>query len=166
MRSSPSVDTLIVASASFSSGEPIPDRYSAYHENVAPALAWSSGPEETRSFAVICDDPDAPREEPFVHWLMANIPPDVDAIPEGLDKTETPSELMGGIQGTGTKHELGYFGPRPPAEHGVHHYHFRVYALAHTLNLHPGFSREALDEAMEGLILAQGEIVGTYERKE
>lgn len=97
---------------------------------------------------------------------MANIPPEVDAIPEGLEKIESPSELLGGIQGAGTKRELGYYGPRPPAGHGVHHYHFRVFALAHTLSLHAGFSRAALEEAMEGLILAQGEIVGTYERKE
>ncbi len=150
--------TLTVTSEAFEAEGAIPARYTGEGEDVPPPLAWSSAPAATKSFALICDDPDAPREEPWVHWVLYAIPAGTNALPEGGGGI--------GVEGANSwPDRTGYNGPLPPRGHGVHHYHFKVYALDAAPDPGPGASKQALLDAMEGHVLATGELVGTYERK-
>lgn len=150
--------------------------------NVRPAIIWSGAPQGTQSYAIVVVDTDVParfetanqpgRTLPagmarrnFYHWLQADIPVGTTRIPEG-----PAGQVRPGIGGRndyasgGIDHGLGYDGPCPPwNDERLHHYHFRVYALdVPSLGLVPGFSGEELERAMQGHILAQGEVVGTY----
>lgn len=154
-------------SPAFGDGEPIPKKYTGDGEDLSPPLNWSDLPEGTKQLALICDDPDAPTEQPWVHWVLYHIPPDVTSLPEGIPPTERLDRPQGAMQGKNSWPEgqtIGYRGPAPPAGHGTHHYHFRLYALDAELDLEPGISKARLLKAIEGHILAQGELVGTYER--
>ena len=147
-----------VTSSAFEDNSPIPKKhaYKGEGENTSPPISWSGAPDGTKEIALICDDPDAPRDEPWVHWVLANIPGDFRGIPEGSDGGSTPGKNDFGEQGWG--------GPMPPKGHGVHHYHFKVYALDAELEVEPGVTKARLLEAMKGHVLAQGELIGTYER--
>lgn len=152
---------IIVRSAAFAPGAAIPQRYSQDGENVSPPLTWDGLPPETRAVALIMDDPDAPRADPFVHWVAYGLPAD-RSLPEGVP---TGSRGEGGLlQGPNTYGHPGYDGPKPPPGHGVHHYHFKLYALDETLDLALGLDKEGLLRAIRGHVLAEGELVGTYER--
>lgn len=145
---------LSVASESFQHGDPIPDRHSRDGENLSPALTWSGLPALTESIAVICDDPDAPSGT-FVHWVGWGIELEEDGLGEG---EPAPKEGRNGFGNT------GYDGPAPPPGHGAHRYFFRVFALDTEPELAPGASKEELEAAIEGHVLASGEHMGTYER--
>lgn len=158
---------LNLRSTSFADGQPIPAKHSGDGEDVSPPLAWEAGPSPTKEFALICDDPDAPTEEPWVHWVMYKIPPDITSLPEGLPNSEILSEPQGVLQGKNSFTSgatIGYRGPAPPKGHGKHHYHFKLYALDTKLDLDPGATKKDLVAAMGGYIVAEGELVGTYER--
>ena len=142
---------LKVTSAAFKQGEFIPSKYTCDGKNINPELSIEKIPAGTISLALIMDDPDAPRGT-FDHWIMWNIPV-VNNIAEG----SAP-----GVQGKNGKEENEYTGPCPPE--GIHHYHFRVYALDTKLDLPPGSDKQALLKAIDGHILATGEIVGLYKR--
>ncbi len=146
-----------VTSAAFGAGKAIPKKFTGEGENVSPELSWSGAPAGTREFALICDDPDAPMAQPFVHWVLYNISASVTSLQEAVSGV--------GAQGINGRSKPGYTGPMPPPGHGVHHYHFKVYALDQALGLKPGLTKPELLKAMEGHILAQGELIGTYERK-
>ncbi len=154
-------------SDSFQPLRPIPRIFSAEEgaENLSPTLSWSGVPAAARSIAIICEDPDAPQAKPFVHWMIWNIPADITMLPQGLSKAPSLTYPAGAIQGENSNDEYGYSGPVPPVGHGVHHYHFQLFALDGMLDLGPGTTREVLVEAMKGRVLAQGEVVGTYERR-
>jgi Raf kinase inhibitor-like YbhB/YbcL family protein len=145
-------NSMQVQSASFQEGQPIPEKYSNYADNLSPALSWSGQPAGTQSMALIVDDPDAPGGSPFVHWVVFNIPPNAK-----FEEGKVPAGAVQGMSGAGN---LGYFGPRPPS--GTHHYHFRVFALDSMLDLKSGASRQDLEGAMRERVLAQGELIGTY----
>jgi Raf kinase inhibitor-like YbhB/YbcL family protein len=149
--------TLQVTSPSFAHEGAIPLEFTCDGADVSPALSWTAGPEGTQSYALIMDDPDAPRGT-WVHWVAWNIPRPslVDAIPaqEALDD--------GTMQGMNSWPKCGYGGPCPPS--GTHRYYFKVYALDATLDLPPSTNKEALLKAMEGHVLAEGELMGTYQR--
>jgi Raf kinase inhibitor-like YbhB/YbcL family protein len=138
-------------------------RYSAYGENLSPELNWSRGPEGTKSYAVIVEDPDAPKPMPVVHWLLFNIPADVTHLREGVPGAPALTFPKDARQGTNTRGATGYFGPRPP-DSDPHHYHFQVFALDTKLDLKPGPARKELLDAMKGHVLAQGEIVGVFQK--
>jgi Raf kinase inhibitor-like YbhB/YbcL family protein len=110
------------------------------------------------------DDPDAPRPEPWVHWVLYKLPPTLSGLPEALSKTPTLSDPAGALQGNNSWSRVGYGGPMPPPGHGVHHYHFKLYALDAALNVAPGLDKQQLLAAMKGHILAEGELIGTYQR--
>jgi hypothetical protein len=147
---------LAVTSSSFKAGKSIPKKYTGEGENISPQLAWTGAPAGTREFALICDDPDAPRPQPFVHWVLYGIPSNVTSLAEAVSGVGTD-----GLNGRG---KPGYTGPMPPPGSGVHHYHFKVYALDQALSLKPGLGKDELLKGMEGHIIAQGELMGTYER--
>ncbi len=158
--------TIIVQSDALANGEPIPRRFTGDGENVSPPLRWSGAPAETRGYALICDDPDAPRDQPFVHWVLYALPPAVTSLPEGIEPGARPAAPAGAVQGKNDFGKTGYGGPAPPRGHGVHHYHFKVYALDQLFHdLEPGLGKAGLLEAIGGHVLAQGELVGTYERR-
>jgi len=137
----------------------IPQAQSNYGANRSPPLAWTpvAG---ARSYAIILDDPDASDPQPFLHWLIWNIPGNVTALPQGLPAVARLADPPGAIQGRNGRDEIGYFGPRPPS--GVHHYHFHIFALDAPLWVAPGADRAALSAAMNGHVLAAGELVATF----
>jgi Raf kinase inhibitor-like YbhB/YbcL family protein len=114
---------------------------------------------------VIVEDPDAGKEKPVTHWLLFNIPSNVTSLREGLPDgaaLDDPKDAMQGINAHGT---TGYFGPRPHAGESEHHYHFQVFALDTTLDLEPTVTkRKELLEAMQGHVLAQGTLVGVFQK--
>jgi Raf kinase inhibitor-like YbhB/YbcL family protein len=146
---------LQISSTAFSDGQTIPQRHTCDADNVSPPLSWSGGPEETRSLALVVDDPDAPSGT-FVHWLAWGL----DPASEGLEEGQSPPS-----EGTNGFGEPGYGGPCPPPGHGTHRYFHRLYALSSELDLPQGASRQELDAALEGKVLETAELVGTYERK-
>lgn len=146
-----------VSSPAFEPGGAIPRKHTGEGQNVSPALTWTGLPEGTREIALICDDPDAPTPRPFVHWVVYKIPADREGLPEG--------GTQGALEGENDFGGTGYGGPMPPRGHGVHHYHFTVYALDSELEAGAGLTKDQLLEAMEGHVLDEGELVGTYERR-
>ena len=158
---------LSIASKNFGPNERIPQvhAYPPEGENVSPQLSWSGVPEQTKELALVVDDPDAPREEPWVHWLLYRIPPTVTEIPQGAsgDKRQL-TEPRNPVQGINDFDDLGWGGPLPPEGHGTHHYHFKLYALDRELDVGPGAAKADLLDAMEGHVLAETELVGTYSR--
>jgi hypothetical protein len=136
-------------------------RHTAYGNNVSPPLRWTPV-EGAGAYALILEDPDAPMEKPFVHWLIWNIPGDVTWLPEGIPNNERPVTPQGAVQAKNDNGSFGYFGPRPPAGTGLHHYHFQIFALDGPLTLHSDADIRALVDAMKGRVLADGELVGTY----
>jgi len=136
-------------------------RHSAYGANLSPPLRWTpvAG---AGAYAIILEDPDAPMEKPFVHWLIWNIPGSLASLPEGLPNNSHPVTPQGAVQGRNDNGSYGYFGPRPPSGTGVHHYHIQIFALDGPLTLHADADIRALVDAMKGRVLADGELVGAY----
>ena len=151
---------LHLESTSFGPDGRIPIQHTSDGENVSPALLWDRPPKEARALALLCADPDAPGPEPFVHWLIA----DIDPAHSGTLLSQGTRWIPGAVFGRNSFGRLGYGGPKPPPGHGVHHYHFRLYALDVPLGLAEGFSKDDLVRAMSGHVLAAGELVGTYSR--
>jgi Raf kinase inhibitor-like YbhB/YbcL family protein len=157
--------SITIRSQAFSEGGPIPTRHTEDGANLSPPLTWSAPPKGTAELALIVDDPDAPTEDPWVHWVVYKIPAAAPSLPEGFHETTIPPGAPEGlVQGMNTWPTKGYRGPAPPKGHGVHHYHFKIFALDQALDLKPGLDKHALQEAMSGHILARGELVGTYKR--
>lgn len=156
--------TITIVSPAFDDGGPIPPRHTGDGEDVSPALAWSGISPETQELALVVDDPDAPRSEPWVHWLVYAIPTDVTGLAEGAGSRGGGALPPGAQQGMNDFGAIGYGGPAPPRGHGVHRYRFTLYALDVRLEAPDGLDKPALLAAMEGHILAQGELMGTYER--
>lgn len=155
-----------LTSRAFAQNERIPDKYTGLGEDLSPPLQWTEPPEGTKSLALICDDPDAPTEEPWVHWVIYDLPPALTGLPEGVCREPILTEPVAAKQGknswpTGTA--IGYQGPEPPKGHGVHRYYFRLYALDCRLELEPGLTKTAILAAMQDHILAKAELLGTYE---
>jgi Raf kinase inhibitor-like YbhB/YbcL family protein len=148
-------------SANFRDGEPIPREHSRDGADAHPALAWSDAPEGTESFALVCDDPDAPRGR-WLHWILFDIPASVSSLTPGVAKAAR--HAAGGAHGKNDFGELGWGGPAPPRGHGVHHYEFRLYALDAKLGLPAGAGRGELETAMKGHVLAEAKLTGTYRR--
>ena len=173
----PKEEEMALTSSAFVHGEPIPTKYTGEGEDVSPPLAWDAlatwtfpPPEDrpspddraaaldnAKEFALICDDPDAPTPEPWIHWVLYKIPGIARALAEG--------DNGGGVDGLNGWGETGYRGPMPPPGHGVHRYFFKLYALDEVLTLGPGASKTDLLAAMEGHVIAHAELLGTYERK-
>ena len=151
--------TLSITSTAFAQGQPIPATYSCDGKSVSPPLSWSGAPAGTQSFALIMDDPDAPLGT-FVHWVIYNIPASAGGLPEAFSKdARLPDGTLQGSNGAG---RVGYTGPCPPG--GTHRYFFKLYALDTTLEI-SGASKDQLLQAMQGHVLAQGELMGTFTRK-
>jgi len=145
--------------AAFPEGGAIPKLHTCEGADVSPSLEWSGQPADTRSFALIVDDPDAPGGD-WNHWLLFDLPASVQALPQGYKP---------GAPGTSGKNDFGhpgYGGPCPPRGHGPHRYFFKLYALGvPSLGLKAGAKRAEIDRAMRGHILAETQYMGRYERR-
>ena len=148
-----------ITSSAFTKGGMIPSRYTCDGADFSPPLKWDAVPEATRSIALICDDPDAPMGT-FVHWVLFNLPPGTRELAENFPEEETLPD--GARQGISDFGKTGYGGPCPPG--GTHRYYFKIYALDTKLEIAPVADKPALLKAMEGHILAEGELLGTYAR--
>ncbi len=160
--------TLSITSPAFTQGHPIPKKYSGEGEDISPPLSWSGVPENAKELALICDDPDAPSPQPWVHWVIYKIPADAKGLPEAIPRRPQLQEPAGAVQGKNSwpsGDTLGYRGPMPPPGHGVHHYYFRLYAVDRQLDQPPGLSKNALLESIRGHVLAEGVLMGTYQRR-
>jgi Raf kinase inhibitor-like YbhB/YbcL family protein len=149
-----------LSSPAFTHGSLIPVQHTCDGDDLSPPLSWSGAPVEHRSLALICDDPDAPRGT-WVHWVLYNLPAEAVELSPGIPTA--PKLPSGACQGRNDSGEIGFKGPCPPAGK-PHRYYFRLYALDILLTLPYGVSRGELDEAMEGHILGQGTLMGTYQR--
>jgi Raf kinase inhibitor-like YbhB/YbcL family protein len=149
-----------VASSAFQAGGTIPKEYTGDGADQSPPLRWSEPPSGTKSLALICDDPDAPRGA-WVHWVIFNLPAEARELGAGVPTTQTLSN--GAKQGKNDFGNIGYGGPAPP-KGKPHRYFFKLYALDVPLDLSPGATNAGLMTAMNTHILAEGQLVGTYRR--
>jgi hypothetical protein len=143
-----------LTSSAFTEGSTIPKKYTCDGEDISPALEWSGVPQGTKSLALIVDDPDAPVGT-FVHWVLYDIPADATGLPEGVTGTGTLGKSSFG--------KTGYGGPCPP-KGPAHRYYFKLYALDTALGLKAGSTKAEVEKAMQGHILAQGQVMGKYSR--
>lgn len=148
-----------LTSSAFAPGAEIPARYTEDGADVSPPLAWSGVPPGTQSLALIVDDPDAPDpahpKRTWVHWVLADLPPEVTRLPEGVEY------IPGGEIGVNDWNNTGWNGPAPPI--GRHRYVFKLYALDCKLGLeHP--SKPQVERALAGHVLAEAQLIGTYRR--
>lgn len=159
-------------STAFEPNHFIPQQYTGEGDDQSPPLHWSSAPATTKSFALIVDDPDAPSpvhpaQEPWVHWLLFNIPASICRLPEAIPKQRSLSSLGNAEQGRNswTTDSLGYRGPMPPPGSGKHRYRFHLYALD-TMLESPATptTKHQLLQAMRGHVLVEAQLVGCYER--
>ena len=145
---------LELTSPAFDDGEPIPEKHTADGEGSSPELRWNYLPDGTRTLALIVHDPDAPSGD-FVHWLAWNIDPEPGGLEEGAPAPGQGTHGFGG---------RGWTAPSPPEGHGPHRYFFHLYALDTDLDLEQGAVREQFEQAIEGHVLAEAQLMGTYER--
>jgi Raf kinase inhibitor-like YbhB/YbcL family protein len=148
-----------ITSPAFEDGGAIPEKYTCDDLDMSPPIEWTNVPDGTETIAIVCDDPDAPMKT-WIHWVIFNIPGDVTRLPENVPPEK---ELENGTrQGMNDFHKVGYGGPCPPS--GMHRYFFKIYALNTTLDLPAGVSKPHLMIAMEGHVLSQAHLMGTYTR--
>lgn len=149
-----------ISSPAFEAGGEIPNRYSCQGENISPPLDWDLLPEGTACLTLLVDDPDAPSEEPFSHWVLYNIPIDWRGLPEGFQ----PEADWVGERGRNTRGTTRYEGPCPPFGE-PHHYYFRLYAVEEVLDLGEGATRAQVIDAMRGHVVEETNIFGTFVRR-
>ncbi len=151
-----------VTSSAFQDGETIPREYTADGKNISPPLAWKGAPGNTESYALICEDPDAPAGT-WIHWLLYGIPAGVHELPAAASPGGTLPE--GAREGKNSFGKLGYGGPAPPPGK-VHRYYFNVYALdlPHDQAPPAGVGKQQLEGILKGHILAKGQLMGKYGR--
>jgi Raf kinase inhibitor-like YbhB/YbcL family protein len=153
-------NTMKVESSAFSEGGLMSARFSCDGEDISPLLTWKEAPAGTRSFALICDDPDAPMGT-WIHWVIYNIPGNAMQLEENIPPHKELSN--GTMQGTNSWSRIGYGGPCPPS--GTHRYFFKLYALDTMIELKPGVNKDQLFRAMAGHILAEAQLIGKYKRQ-
>jgi Raf kinase inhibitor-like YbhB/YbcL family protein len=155
-----------LTSTAFAQGERIPKEYTGQGQDSSPPLVWSDLPEGTKELALICDDPDAPTAEPWVHWVIYKIPADVQGLPAGVPKDSRLKQPPGVLQGKNSWSSgqvVVYRGPMPPPG-AEHRYFFTLYALNVRLVAEPGLTKAALLQDMGDHVIGRGQLMGTYER--
>lgn len=148
-----------LTSAAFKEGQPIPRQYTCDGVNVSPPLEWSGAPKAAKTIAIVVDDPDAPAGT-WVHWVLYNLPAENIGLVENVPATETLK--AGAFQGKNDFEKIGYGGPCPPS--GTHRYFFKIYAVDGELPVKAGATKAELEKAMEGHVVSQGQLMGTYQR--
>lgn len=151
---------LQLTTTAFTEGQPIPSRHAYDKEDISPALQWSGVPPTAKSLALICDDPDAPVGT-WVHWVLYDLPPTTAGLAEDVPKS--PELSNGAKQGMNDYKKIGYGGPCPPPGK-PHRYFFKLYALDIKPELKAGLTKKDLLKAMDGHVIAEGQLMGTYQR--
>jgi Raf kinase inhibitor-like YbhB/YbcL family protein len=146
--------SFVIHSLAFGAGQPIPRRHTGDGEDLSPPLEWQGVPEA----------PDAPTSEPWVHWVIYNIPATSDGLPEGIPPVVRPHAAGGVLQGRNSWKTAGYRGPAPPKGHGVHRYFFKLHALDKAFEIPEGLDKASLLKAIDPHIVAVTELMGTYQR--
>ncbi|HMA68388.1 MAG TPA: YbhB/YbcL family Raf kinase inhibitor-like protein [Candidatus Mcinerneyibacterium sp.] len=150
---------IVLKSSVFKNGQFIPQKYTCDGEDISPQLKWSNFPKETKSFVLICDDPDAPMGT-WDHWILFNIPANITSLEKNFDiKNNNIDKLKAGRNDFGKKN---YGGPCPPD--GTHRYFFRIFALNKFIDLEEGVSKKEVLNAIDGHVLDDGELMGKYNR--
>jgi Raf kinase inhibitor-like YbhB/YbcL family protein len=157
-------ESLTITSSGFVDGSELPRFCTPMDANMSPDISWTGVPEGTRELVLIVEDPDAPMPSPFVHWIVHRIPPTVTSLPSGLPSERVLTQLGGAVQCQNDAKTRGWSGPKPPLGHGIHHYHFELFAVDTQLSLGPDATLDEISRALRGHVLADGELVGTYER--
>jgi hypothetical protein len=154
---------LKLTSPAFEYNKMIPKKYTADGEDVSPPLTWGRGPAQTKDYVLIVEDPDVSGKQPYVHWIVYNIPADQTSLPDGASGVNGMRGQSGLKEGKNSKGLIGYVGPEPsPGK--AHRYFFQLFAIDAPLNLQPGADKKAVMEAMQGHALLQGELIGKYQR--
>lgn len=157
-----------ITSTAFKEGEAIPKKYTGEGADVSPALAWSGVPEGVKELVLICDDPDAPTAEPWVHWVIYKIPADAKGLKEGIPQKTRLTDPAGALQGKNSwpsgQKNIGYRGPYPPQGRGTHRYYFKLYALEAKMAAEPSMDKQAILQEIEHHVVAEGQLMGTYQR--
>ena len=152
--------TIQLSSTAFDEGQTIPKQHTGDGHNSSPPLRWQDAPAGTASWALICEDPDAPRGT-FTHWVLYNLPATARELSEGVPPDTTLAD--GALQGVNDFGKVGYGGPAPPRGK-PHRYLFKLFALARPLDLPPGATKAQVLTAMKGQVLGEGLLMGTYAR--
>jgi Raf kinase inhibitor-like YbhB/YbcL family protein len=155
------IQTIEITSPAFGEGQPIPAKYTCDGHNVSPPVQWTGVPPEAKSLVFIGDDPDAPGGT-WVHWVLYGLAATVSTLPEDLPKSQYV--LQGARQGLNDFGHLGYGGPCPPRGK-PHRYFFKLYALDADLEFLPGATKEKVVRALPPHLLAEGSLMGTYQRQ-
>jgi len=150
-----------LTSPSFSYGGSIPQQFTCEGQDISPALSWTDAPKETKSFVLIVHDPDAPHKNGFTHWVLYNIPANASKLPENVPHSTSVPGI--GLQGHNDSGKVGYMGPCPPS--GTHRYFARLYALRAELDVAPSATYAEVMAAMQGKIIEETELMGTYAKK-
>ena len=153
-------ETIELTSAAFGQGSSIPRQYTCDGADLSPPLRWSGVPASAKSLALVVDDPDA--RGTWVHWVVYAIPAGVSELPEGA--SSDLGDLLGATDGTNDFKRTGYGGPCPP-DGPAHRYFFKLFAVDTLLELAPSATKSELLRAMNGNVVAQGSLMGTYERQ-
>lgn len=156
------LSALEIKSSGFSGGKAIPSQYTCDSSDISPGLSWSDAPPGTKSFALICEDPDS-SAKPWSHWVIFNIPAEKTGLPEDMPKRAVLGD--GATQGINDFGQIGYRGPCPPPGK-AHRYFFKLYALDAKIPLDQNAAKERVIQAIKGRVLAQAEIFGTYSRRQ
>ncbi|MCS7238888.1 MAG: YbhB/YbcL family Raf kinase inhibitor-like protein [Thermoguttaceae bacterium] len=159
--------SILVCSPAFKHGERIPTKYTADGQDISPPINWSNLPKGTKELVLICEDPDAPTAEPWIHWIVYKIPAELPGLPEGLPREARLREPPGVLQGKNSwtiGPNIGYRGPAPPPGSGIHRYFFRIYALDSKPVIEPGKDKKSLWRDISGHIIGEGELMGVYSR--
>jgi Raf kinase inhibitor-like YbhB/YbcL family protein len=149
-----------LTSPAFKDGQPIPTKYVRDGDNVSPPLEWRDPPPETKSFALVVEDPDAPKGT-FRHWALYDLPPDAIDLPENVSH-----DALRYREGMNDFGAIAYDGPQPPSGHGLHHYHFRLVALdVDKLDVPRKATAEEVIRAAKAHMIGEADLVGTFEQR-
>lgn len=145
-------------SDAFKNGEQIPEDYTMHGKNLSPPLRWDNVPKSTKELALICEDPDAPKNPPFIHWVLYKIPVSQKELKEGIGSEGNLAAKVG----KNSTEKTTYMGPEPPPGSGIHRYYFRLFALDQKLDLQDGLTKDELFDAIRNHIISEAEIMGKH----
>jgi Raf kinase inhibitor-like YbhB/YbcL family protein len=160
------IENLSVSSSAFAPGGAMPLAYTGYGKSTSFPLSWSAGPPATKAYAVIVEELDGHSPLPVLHWLVYNIPARLTSLGRSIHNRGEPNGPNGLMQGLNSRGGVGYVGPNPAVGEPPHRYHIQVFALSRPLPLGPGATLDQVIQAMSDRVLAEGELVATFQAPE
>lgn len=151
---------IVVTSPAFKNGDPLPVKYTTSLD-ISPPIDWKNLPPGTKSIVLLMEDGDVPSREPYLHWVMYNIPPGTTGLPEAFTHEKKPKMLLGAVQGKNSKSRIGYLHPAPIGSK-AHHYHIEIFALDDLIDMESGKNKSEVVTEMNGHVLGKGELICTH----